>query len=55
MADDCPMGCGGEAYWDAIPEDPCPICGDNLCLRDREGHMWDEHGDEPVSRPGDGR
>jgi hypothetical protein len=56
MADACPMGCGGvtedvyggpcQSCWDAVPADPCPICGDDLALVDREGHMWDEHGDE---------
>lgn len=24
--------------------DPCPVCGDDLQLIDRAGHMWDEHG-----------
>lgn len=58
MADTCPMGCGGmtddvaggpcSSCWDAVPVDPRSICGDDLALVSREGHMWDEHGDEPI-------
>jgi hypothetical protein len=52
------MGCGETtddvaggpctSCWRALPVDPCPICGDDISGSDREGHLWDEHGDDHV-------
>lgn len=49
-ADNAFFAAFAQAVRESAP-DPCPICGDELRLVDRDGHMWDEHGDSHL--PGD--